>query len=169
VDGLEIGPSFRSTPLTDDADQLGNRFGRCSSSPLGMANPLERLYAHQRMRALRHSPSRCFFSLLNFPVCAPRRPRAAAADAGGARYCGVDQSPARGATLRRQRDRRQIFWVPQSGNIGMGASLFSHAGQVQFGLISDVGLVPDPERIVERFPAEFHRLERLASGRKERS
>jgi hypothetical protein len=63
----------------------------------------------------------------------------------------------------------QIFWVPQSGNIGMGASLFSHAGQVQFGLITDVGLVPDPERIVERFPAEFHRLERLASGRKERS
>jgi hypothetical protein len=40
---------------------------------------------------------------------------------------------------------------------------------VQFGLITDVGLVPDPERIVERFPAEFHRLERLASGRKERS
>ena len=41
---------------------------------------------------------------------------------------------------------RFLFWVPQSGDIGMGVSILSYAGQVQFGLITDRGLCPDPER-----------------------
>ena len=32
---------------------------------------------------------------------------------------------------------RLIFWVPQSGDIGLGISILSYAGQVQFGLIAD--------------------------------
>ena len=41
--------------------------------------------------------------------------------------------------------RQSLFWVPQSGDIGMGVSILSYAGNVQFGLITDRGLVPDPE------------------------
>ena len=51
----------------------------------------------------------------------------------------------------------------------MGASLLSYAGHVQFGLITDAGMVPDPARIVERFPMEFVKLKQAASGRKVRS
>ena len=53
---------------------------------------------------------------------------------------------------------RFLFWVPQSGDIGMGVSILSYAGNVQFGLITDRGLVPDPERVVERFAGEFEKL-----------
>ncbi len=44
---------------------------------------------------------------------------------------------------------RFLFWVPQSGDIGMGVSILSYAGQVQFGLITDRGLCPDPDRVID--------------------
>jgi hypothetical protein len=56
----------------------------------------------------------------------------------------------------------QDFWVPQSGGIGMGISILSYDGRIQFGLITDAGLVPDPHRIVERFGDEFDKLMWLA-------
>ena len=51
--------------------------------------------------------------------------------------------------------RTWLSWVPQSGDVGMGVSIFSYAGHVQFGLITDAGLTPDPEALVSRFPEEF--------------
>jgi hypothetical protein len=48
--------------------------------------------------------------------------------------------------------------VPQSGDIGMGASILSYGGGVQFGLITDARLCPDPEAIVARFRPEFEKL-----------
>ena len=35
-----------------------------------------------------------------------------------------------------------MFWVPQSGDIGMGVSIISYDGKVQFGLTTDRGLSP---------------------------
>jgi hypothetical protein len=40
----------------------------------------------------------------------------------------------------------------------MGVSILSYAGGVQFGLITDAGRVPDPERVVAGFAAELERL-----------
>ena len=48
--------------------------------------------------------------------------------------------------------------MPASGDLGVGISILSYAGGVQFGLITDRRLVPDPERIVERFASEFDKL-----------
>ena len=47
--------------------------------------------------------------------------------------------------------------MPQTGDVGMGVSIFSYAGQVQFGLITDAALTPDPEAMVGRFPEEFEK------------
>lgn len=54
--------------------------------------------------------------------------------------------------------KQQMFWVPQASNIGIGVSILSYDGKVQFGLITDKGLVDDPERIVDRFATEFEKL-----------
>jgi hypothetical protein len=54
--------------------------------------------------------------------------------------------------------REMMFWVPQSGSIGMGVSILSYAGSVYFGLISDTKLVPDPDRIIGRFAGELEKL-----------
>jgi hypothetical protein len=56
------------------------------------------------------------------------------------------------------RIRRMMFWVPQSGDIGVGVSILSYAGGVQFGLISDKKLCPEPQRIIDRFAPEFEKV-----------
>lgn len=60
---------------------------------------------------------------------------------------------------------RLLVWVPQSGDIGMGVSVLSYNGEVQFGLLTDRRLCPDPERIIERFGPEFERLKAAAKRR----
>jgi hypothetical protein len=47
-----------------------------------------------------------------------------------------------------------MFWVPQSGDIGIGVSILSYDGAVQFGVISDRHLCPDPDLLIERFAPE---------------
>jgi hypothetical protein len=53
---------------------------------------------------------------------------------------------------------QQMFWVPQSGDIGVGVSILSYNNQVQFGLVTDKKFVPEPARIVDRFSPEFEKL-----------
>lgn len=51
-----------------------------------------------------------------------------------------------------------MFWVPQTGSIGLGLSILSYRGQVHFGLISDAKLIPDPDAVARRFGDEFDKL-----------
>nr|WP_297398040.1 WS/DGAT domain-containing protein [uncultured Marinobacter sp.] len=55
----------------------------------------------------------------------------------------------------------QMFWVPQAGAIGLGVSIVSYAGQVQFGVVSDEAVLADPTDFLNdcldelaRFPGE---------------
>lgn len=43
----------------------------------------------------------------------------------------------------------QMFWVPQAGDIGLGVSIVSYAGQVQFGVVADEAVLADPEAFLE--------------------
>jgi hypothetical protein len=56
-----------------------------------------------------------------------------------------------------------MFWVPQSGRVGLGISIISYAGKVQLGVATDAGLVPDPDQIIEGFYQEFADLLALAA------
>ena len=55
-----------------------------------------------------------------------------------------------------------MFWVPQSGRLGLGISILSYAGGVMLGVATDEGLVADPERIVAEFEREFKALRQKA-------
>jgi hypothetical protein len=66
--------------------------------------------------------------------------------------------PAQPLYLAGGRIGRMIFWVPQSGDIGLGISILSYAGQVQFGLIADALRVPDPDAVTARFREEFENV-----------
>ncbi len=57
--------------------------------------------------------------------------------------------------------RKMMFWVPQNGSIGMGISILSYNGHVEFGLIVDKNLVPRPQRVIEKFPEQFERFMNL--------
>ena len=51
-----------------------------------------------------------------------------------------------------------MFWVPQSGDIGMGVSILSYDGARAVRAHHRRGLCPDPERIIARFAPEFEKL-----------
>jgi hypothetical protein len=51
-----------------------------------------------------------------------------------------------------------MFWVPASGDIGVGLSILSDGVGVEFALITDTALCPDPQAIVDRFSVEFEQL-----------
>ncbi|MFE8070688.1 WS/DGAT domain-containing protein [Marinobacteraceae bacterium S3BR75-40.1] len=57
--------------------------------------------------------------------------------------------------------REQMFWVPQAGDIGLGVSIISYAGQVQFGIKADEGVLPDPLAFRDDCLAALEPLERL--------
>lgn len=51
-----------------------------------------------------------------------------------------------------------MFWVPQSGRLGLGISILSYAGNIYVGVATDAGLVPDPDEILSGFYAEYDEL-----------
>ena len=55
-----------------------------------------------------------------------------------------------------------MFWVPQSGDIGVGVSILSYNGGVQFGIVTDNAIADDPHQIINRFAPEFEKLVLLA-------
>ena len=54
--------------------------------------------------------------------------------------------------------RGVLVWAPCSGSIGMTVSIFSYAGKVTVGFMTDTGLVPDPRPLVKAFEAELRTL-----------
>jgi diacylglycerol O-acyltransferase / wax synthase len=148
----------------DQAHKLGNRFGLVPLVlPIGVANPIERVYeVRLRMGALKGS----YQPLLAFSLLAvagllikpaqdmmlnlfARKTTAVMTNVPGPReklkFCG--------ATLE-----QSMFWVPQSGDVGLGVSILSYGGGVQFGVITDSLLCPEPQRIIDEFVPEFARL-----------
>ena len=148
----------------EKAWQLGNRFGLAPLTlPIGIENPIERVYAvRTRMNQLKDSYQPLLAlavlsvaGLLIKPVqdgllgLFAKKATAVMTNVPGPavplKLCG--------STLR-----QTLFWVPASGNIGVGVSILSYGGGVQFGLITDKKLCPDPQAIIDRFEPEFEKL-----------
>ena len=165
TDGQEIRAMVpvNLRPL-DQAWKLGNRFGLAPLVlPVGIANPIERVYAvRRRMNDLKGS----YQPLLAFGVLAlsglfikpvqdavlgmfAKKATAVMTNVPGPgqplKFCG--------STLR-----QTMFWVPASGDIGVGVSILSYGGGVQFGLITDQALCPEPQEVIDRFEPEFEAL-----------
>jgi diacylglycerol O-acyltransferase / wax synthase len=144
-----------------EEDQLGNKFGIIAVElPVGIENALERLYeVRRRMLALKNSyEPPVTLGLFNALGYAPKVVQDQLFDMLLQRATAVMTNvpgPAEPISIAGSRVKQVMFWVPQSGDIGMGVSILSYAGKVQFGLITDVALTPDPEEIVDRFEKEF--------------
>jgi WS/DGAT/MGAT family acyltransferase len=53
-----------------------------------------------------------------------------------------------------------LIWAPCSGNMRMTVSLFSYAGKVTVGFLTDAGIVPDPQPLADAFRSELLALAR---------
>jgi diacylglycerol O-acyltransferase len=147
---------------------LGNHFGLVFLDlPIGMEHPLERVYeVRRRMQALKGSYQPAIaLALLSAVGYGPRVLQEQVTHLLGANASAVMTNvpgPQHPLYFAGKRIVEQDFWVPQSGGIGMGVSILSYDGRIQFGVITDAGLVPDPARIVGRFGDEFAKLLWLA-------
>lgn len=148
----------------EDVGTLGNRFGLVTLElPVGIENPLARLYAtRERMERLKGSlQAPTTLTLLGAVGMAPKLVQDQVLDLLANKATAVMTNvpgPQQPLWLAGARLRQPLFWVPQSGDIGIGVSILSYDGKVQFGIITDRNLVPDPERIVARFAREFDKL-----------
>jgi WS/DGAT/MGAT family acyltransferase len=148
----------------EEAYKLGNRFGLAPVVlPIGIENPVERVYeVRRRMSQLKGSMQPLMaFGLLSVAglLIKPaqdamlslfsKKTTAVMTNVPGPReklqFCG--------STLE-----QSLFWVPQSGTVGLGVSILSYGGGVQFGVISDSTLCPEPQKIIDQFDPEFAKL-----------
>lgn len=148
----------------EDAWKLGNRFGLVPLVlPIGLSNPIERVYAvRARMNELKGSLQPLLtFGLLSVAGLLIKPAQDAMLALFGRKTTAVMTNvpgPATklrlcGATLE-----QTMFWVPQTGTVGLGVSILSYGGGVQFGVIADEALCPDPQAIIDAFEPEFAQL-----------
>jgi WS/DGAT/MGAT family acyltransferase len=152
----------------EKAYQLGNRFGLVPLVlPIGLDNPIERLEAvRQRMQELKGSFQPVLaFAMLSVAGLFIKPVQDALLGLFAKKATAVMTNvpgPAKALTFCGSTLKQTLFWVPQSGDIGVGVSILSYAGGVQFGLITDRALCPDPQQIIDRFEPEFRKLLLLA-------
>ena len=148
----------------DQAYKLGNQFGLAPVVlPVGMDNPVERLYeVRRRMGGLKGSMQPLLaFGLLAMAGLLIKPAQDAMLSLFSKKTTAVMTNvpgPREKLKICGSTIEESLFWVPQSGTVGLGVSILSYGGGVQFGVVSDATLCPDPQRIIDLFEPEFAKL-----------
>ncbi|MEZ5462467.1 wax ester/triacylglycerol synthase family O-acyltransferase [Dokdonella sp.] len=169
VDGLTIRATVpvNLRPL-EHAKKLGNHFGLVFLDlPVGEANPLRRLERVAAcMRELKSSRQAIVtLGLLGALGMGPQALQAPALELFSRKATTVATNvpgPQQPLYLTGVEVTELMFWVPQSGSIGVGLSILSYNGNVHFGLIGDAKRVLDPDSVTARFAEEFEKLMLIA-------
>ncbi len=151
-------------PASEPIHELGNRFGLVPLClPVGIANPIARVSeVRRRMRELRASYQPVIaYLMLGTAGLLPHLLQTQILEYLAGKASAVMTNvpgPPEAISMAGVPLSRMMFWVPQSGDIGVGVSILSYAGGVQFGVMSDIALCPDPQAIIDGFAPEFERL-----------
>jgi WS/DGAT/MGAT family acyltransferase len=163
--GLDIRAVIPVNLRPDDAvAALGNRFGLVFLAlPIGIVDQVERLQElKRRMDALKSSSEAVVaFGLLNALGMASPEIESLAVSILGKKATAVMTNvpgPKEEIFLAGKAVRSIMFWVPQSGKLGLGVSIISYAGQVRLGVTTDAGLVPDPQTVIDAFHDELESM-----------
>jgi WS/DGAT/MGAT family acyltransferase len=167
------GLSFRAAvPINlrqpDEMGLLGNKFGLLFLDlPVGIVDPLDRLNeVHKRMEELKTSKEGPVgLAVLGTMGVVPHELQGTLVEMFGKKLTAVMTNvpgPPMPLYMGGQRIHELMFWVPQSGRLGLGISIISYAGKVQLGVATDAGLVPNPDAIIDGFYQEFDDLLALA-------
>ena len=148
----------------EHAKNLGNHFGLVFLKlPIFEENPLKRLeYVHNEMNELKKSKQAIVsFGLLSAIGLAPEAIQNMMLNLFSKKATTVLTNvpgPQVPLYIAGSRVEKMMFWVPQNGTIGMGISILSYNGKVEFGLIVDKNLVSDPQNVIKEFPNQFDNL-----------
>ncbi len=150
-------------PLPRD---LGNKFGLVFLTlPVGVANPAERMRVmHERMGSIKDSPEGMVaYGVLSGIGLTPVQIEKLVVDFFTTKGTAVMTNvpgPRQQIYMAGTPLRGVIPWVPCSGGIGMGLSIFSYHNEVVLGLATDARSIPDPDRVLTLFRAELEQLRR---------
>jgi WS/DGAT/MGAT family acyltransferase len=148
----------------DQAYKLGNQFGLAPLVlPIGLDNPVERVYeVRRRMGGLKDSMQPLLaFGLLAVAGLLVKPAQDAMLSLFSKKTTAVMTNvpgPREKLKICGSTIEESLFWVPQSGTVGLGVSILSYGGGVQFGVVSDATLCPNPQHIIDRFEPEFAKL-----------
>ncbi len=165
VDGMTLRATVpvNLRPL-EHARKLGNHFGLVFLDlPVGEGNPIRRLErVAECMRNLKNSRQAIVaYGLLAALGMAPAAVQGLALELFSRKATAVATNvpgPQQPLYLAGCMLKEMMFWVPQTGSIGIGISILSYNSRVHFGLIADGRLIPDPDAVISRFGAEFEKL-----------
>jgi WS/DGAT/MGAT family acyltransferase len=171
TEGISIRASVpvNLRPL-DQAHKMGNAFGLVFLTlPIGIVDPVQRVLSiKEEMDELKRSPEAMVaFGVLSVIGLAPVEVEQLGLRFFGSKATAVLTNvpgPRQPLYMAGRKIDKVMFWVPQSGHLGLGISILSYDGGVMLGIATDAGLVPDPERIVENFAVEFAAVREAAEA-----
>ncbi len=144
--------------------KLGNEFGLVPLVlPIGIEDPVARLHEVQRrMSELKGSYTALVaMSLLGVLGATPRQVQTEIQDFFSRKASAVMSNvpgPRSALYLAGSKLEQSMFWVPQSGDIGVGISILSYNGGVQFGIVTDEAMSDQPDQIIRHVAPEFEKL-----------
>jgi WS/DGAT/MGAT family acyltransferase len=172
--GVDVGEvhalvPFNLRPLDQPLPSgLGNRFGLVLLGlPVGVEDPIARLAeVKRRMDAIKHSHEGVFtFGILSLMGRTPTVVEERLIDffsAKGSMVLTNVPGPRKRLSLAGTPLAGVLVWAPCSGSVGMSVSVFSYAGKVTVGFLTDGGLVPEPRLLADRFKQDLLALARAA-------
>lgn len=153
----------------DEPLRMGNKFGLVILSlPVGIAEPAARLQElKRRMDEIKGSPEAVIvYGVLNLLGASGQQIEDMAVEFFGKKATAVMTNvpgPRQQIYLAGAPIETLMFWVPQSGRLGLGVSIFSYNDQVSLGVAVDKGLCDNPTEIVTAFHDEFEMLKAMAA------
>jgi WS/DGAT/MGAT family acyltransferase len=160
---------FNLRPLDEPLPrELGNRFGLVVLElPVGIADPAERTAeVKRRMDAIKHGHEGAIsYGILELMGHTPATVEARLIDyfsAKGSMVLTNVPGPRSKLSVAGTELAGVLVWAPCSGSIGMSISIFSYAGKVTVGFLTDAGLVPDPGTLADATRAHALALARYA-------
>lgn len=172
--GIRVAVPFNLRPLDQPIEVLGNKFGLVLVClPVEVLNPVMRFRQIQESmgRLKRSYQAQVTYSLLDLfgrgPDVLERRALNLLSSKASAVLTNVP-GPKDPLYLAGSKLTQPMFWVPQSGNIGIGMSIFSYAGTVQFGITVDKAIHASPNAIMRYFRESFETVRDAAlAGRQQ--
>ena len=149
--------------------ELGNRFGLVFVDlPLGSATAAERVArVHRATRTAKLGPQAvAVFALLWVVGQLPPFVERLTARLLGRRSSAVTTNvpgPREPVYLAGTEVSGIVFWVPQTGPVALGVSIFSYRGTVTVGFAGDAGVLPDPEALAAHLVDEVADLASAAA------
>ncbi|MBZ2169032.1 WS/DGAT/MGAT family O-acyltransferase [Marinobacter sp. F4216] len=171
--GLRVAVPFNLRPLDQPIQTLGNKFGLVIVPlPVEIQDPIMCFnQVRENMNRLKHSyQAQVTYSLLDLfgrgPDILERRALDLLSNKASAVLTNVP-GPKEPLYFAGGKITQPMFWVPQSGTIGIGLSVFSYAGTVQFGVTLDKNIHADPDEVIAHFQESFKALSHAALAGRE--